>query len=416
MKIIERKTYLSRIISHLNHGVMIVLVGQRRVGKSYMLKSLNNWLKDNRPDAGILFIDKELPEFGSICDATGLYEYVTSRIEAGKENYLLIDEIQNISGYENALRGLYAEELCQIIITGSNAYIFSTELSTRLSGRYIEIPIYPLTYNEFLTFRQLESSDSALTDYLRIGGLPGLTLYDSESLSEISDYLQGVYNTIIVRDILEREDIRNTTFLRNLSAFIADNIGKLFSVNNIVNYLNSSGDKVTYDAVRRYLDYLRNALIIETVPRYDIHGKKLFDLIGKNYFSDHGLCNLLTGFNLRGSIEKVMENVVYNTLLSEGYEVYVGILRSAEIDFVARRKDSLIYVQVTYLLGSKETITREFEPLTSIKDNYPKYVVSMDPISGELPQYPGIHHLRLIEFLTMFNRQNLNAELPFPNS
>lgn len=400
MKIIDRPIYLDRIIGHLNHGMILVLVGQRRVGKSFLLKSLADWIKANKSNPNILFIDKELPKFNSIRTSADLYDFAKTNLPENGDNYLFIDEIQNITDYESALRGLYAENRCQIIITGSNAYIFSSELSTRLSGRYIEIPIRSLTYREFLSFRQMEDSDASLLSYLRIGGLPGLTSYDLESESQISDYLQGVYNTIIIRDIIEREDIRNAKFLRNLSTFVADNVGKLFSVSNIVRYLKSQGEKISYEMVSHYLDFLANALIIETVPRYDIHGKKLFDLIGKNYFSDHGLRNLLTGFNLRGSIEKVMENVIFHHLVSQGFNVYVGILRTGEVDFIAQRESLQLYVQATYLLGSDETIKREFGTLWGIQDNHPKFVVSMDPVSGELSQYPGIHHMHLRKFLT----------------
>lgn len=401
MRIIERPIYLNRIIGHLNHGMMLVLIGQRRVGKSFLLQSLNEWIKTNRPNANIVFIDKERSEFNGICTSASLYNYAAERLPVGGDNYLLVDEIQNIEKYEEALRGLYAESRCQIVITGSNAYVFSSELSTRLSGRYIEIPVRSLTYREFLTFRQTADSEAALTAFLRTGGLPGLSTYNLDDISQVRDYLQGVYNTIIVRDIIEREDIRNARFLRNLSMFVADNIGKLFSVNNIVKYLKSQGEKATYEMVKNYLDFLTNALIIEPVARYDIHGKKLFDLIGKYYFSDHGLRNLLTGFNLRGSIEKIMENAVYNHLRSQGFDVYVGILRAGEIDFVAIRGNKQIYVQVAYLLGSDETIKREFGTLWEIPDNLPKYVVSMDPISGDLTEYPGIKHVHLREFLTM---------------
>jgi len=401
MKIVDRPIYLNRLIGHLNHGMMLVIVGQRRVGKSFLLKSLCRWIETNEPEAHIVFIDKELPEFDGLRTSAELYAYAAARLPHGGRNYLLIDEIQDIAGYENALRGLYAEGRCQIIVTGSNAYLFSSELSTRLSGRYIEIPVRSLTYREFLSFRQAEDSEASLMAYLRVGGLPGLAHYDLADHSQVADYLQGVYNTIIVRDIIEREDIRNARFLRNLATFVADNIGKLFSVSNIAKYLKSRGERVTYDMVSHYLDFLAGALVIESMPRYDIHGRKLFDLIGKHYFTDHGLRNLLTGFNLRGSIEKIMENVVYNHLLSQGFTVYVGILRAGEVDFVALREDRQVYVQVAYLLGSEETIQREFGTLQAIPDNHPKYVVSMDPVGGELPQYPGIRHLRLRQFLTM---------------
>lgn len=399
MDIIVRKTYLSHIISHLNRGMMIILVGQRRVGKSFMLRQVHHWLAENRPDAAVVYINKELIGFSHIINATELYNYVAPEFTAGKDNYLLIDEVQDIEGYEDALRSLHAEDRCQIIATGSNAYIFSSELSTRLAGRYIEIPIYGLSYTEFLEFHELTDSDESLNDYLRVGSLPGLRLYDIKDEIHVRDYLQGVYNTIMMRDVIAREKIRNTPFIENLSKFIADNAGKLISTNSIVRFMKSQGEKISETMTSTYIGHLCKALIINSVARYDIHGKKLFELIHKYYFSDHGLRNYLCGFNLRSSIEKVMENVVYLHLLAQGYSVNVGILRSGEVDFVAVKGGKTIYVQVTYLLAADETISREFGNLAGIRDNYPKYVVSMEPISGELAEYPGIHHVHLREFL-----------------
>lgn len=399
MDIIVRKKYLSRIISHLNRGMMIILVGQRRVGKSYMLRQLRNWLEENRPEATVVYVNKELIGFSHITTAAELYLLVAPQFTPEGDNYLLIDEVQDIEDYENALRSLHAEDRCQIIATGSNAYIFSSELSTRLAGRYIEIPIYGLSYTEFLEFHGLDDSDDSLTDYLRVGGLPGLRLYDIKDEIHVRDYLQGVYNTIMMRDVVTREKIRNVPFIENLSRFIADNDGKLISTGSIVKFMKSQGEKISDTVTSAYISYLCKALIINSVARYDIHGKKLFEMIFKYYFADHGLRNYLCGFNLRNSIEKIMENVVYLHLLSQGYMVNVGILRAGEVDFVAVKGDATIYVQVTYLLASQETVDREFGNLAAINDNYPKYVVSMDPVAGELMQYPGILHLRLRDFL-----------------
>lgn len=399
MDVIVRKTYLDHILSHLNRGMMIILVGQRRVGKSFMLRQLHHWLEKNRPDATVVYINKELLDFGDITNAKELYDYVSPRFESGGDNYLLIDEVQEIDGYEDALRSLHAADRCQVIATGSNAYVFSSELSTRLGGRYIEIPIYGLNYSEFLEFHGLTDSDASLMDYLKVGGLPGLRLYDIKDEIQVRDYLQGVYNTIMMRDVIARENIRNIPFIENLSGFIADNIGKLISTSSIVKFMKGQGEKISEAVTSSYIRHLCKALIITPVTRYDIHGKKLFELIYKYYFSDHGLRNYLCGFNLRGSIEKVMENVVYLHLLTQEYNVTVGILRAGEIDFVATKGSKTIYVQVAYLLASDETIVREFGNLAGIKDNYPKYVVSMDPVSGEITQFPGIHHLHLRQFL-----------------
>lgn len=402
MSIIERPSYLKHIISRLNREMMIILIGQRRVGKSYMLKQLKAWLETNKPDSSIVYINKELQSFSHITDADTLYNYVIDKLPEGGENYLLIDEVQDIDRYQDALRSLYAEQRCQIVATGSNAYIFSSELSTKLAGRYIEVPIHGLSYQEFLKFHNLEDSDASLQSYLRVGGLPGLCHFDINDESQVRDYLQGVYTTIMMRDIILREKIRNVPFIENLTSFIADNIGKLISISNIAKTMKQQGEKGSNESVSNYIDYITKALLITPVWRYDIHGKKLFEQNFKYYFADHGLRNLLWGFNLRGSIEKIIENVIYNHLLTQGYKVTVGILRVGEIDFVATKDSQTIYIQATYLLSSKETIEREFGNLAAIKDNYPKYVVSMDPVSGDLPEYPGIHHIHLHHFLTSY--------------
>ncbi len=399
MEVIERSAYLDHIVSHLGKGMMIILVGQRRVGKSYMLRQLQDWLHTNKSEAKVVYINKELHAFKDIVTADDLYEYATANLPEGGDNYLLIDEVQDIRDYENALRSLHAENRCQIVATGSNAYVFSSELSTRLSGRYVEIPIYSLTYKEFLRFHGLKDADESLLAYLRVGGLPGLCHYDIEGENEVRDYLQGVYNTIMMRDVIAREEIRNVVFIENLALFVADNIGKLISVRNITNTMKSHGEKISEMLTSAYLRHLCGALIVMPVKRYDIHGKCIFEQNNKFYFADHGLRNLLCGFNLRGSIEKVMENVVHLHLLAQGFKVSVGILRGGEVDFVAVRNEQTLYVQVVYLLGSEETIAREFGNLQSVRDNYPKYVVSMDPVSGELLEYPGIIHIHLREFL-----------------
>lgn len=399
MEVINRPIYLNHIVSLLDKGAMIILIGQRRVGKSFMLKQIQNWIQTNISSANTLYISKELHAFSHITNAEELYQYVDTRLSTEHKNYLLIDEVQDITHYENALRSLQAEDRCQIIATGSNAYVFSSELSTRLAGRYIEIPIHSLTYREFLQFHKREDSDRSLQEYMKVGGLPGLRHYDISDESQVRDYLQGVYNTVMLRDVIARESIRNVPFIENLASFIADNIGKLVSTRNIANTMTSLGSKTSDMATASYLRFLCNAYIISAIKRYDIHGKKLFEQNYKYYFTDHGLRNLLCGFNLRGSIEKVIENIIHLHLVAQGFKVTVGILRNTEIDFVATRGNQIIYIQATYLLASDDTIKREFGNLQEIKDNYPKYVISMDPISGNLSEYPGIHHIHLREFL-----------------
>lgn len=401
--LINRPLYMDHIISLLNRGMMLFLVGQRRVGKSYLLLLLKDWLEKEKADANVIYIDKERIGNTGINSAEELYEMAAEKLPMGVENYLLIDEVQDIPTYENALRMLYSEERCQIVATGSNADIFSSQLGTRLSGRYIEIPIYSLTYLEFLEFHHLEDSDASLMKYLSIGGLPGLSLFDIDDNRHIRDYLFGVFNTIMMKDVIERHRVRNVPFMNNLCRFIADNIGKVISVKNIANYLKSKEGKDAASDVTTssYINQLSAALLLTSVYRYEIHGKQLFEQNYKYYFSDHGLRNLLCDFNVRGSIEKIMENVVWLHLVAHGFVVWVGQLRSGEIDFVASKGSKKIYVQVTYIMRSDETEAREFGNLLMIKDNYPKYLVSMEPVVGEHDGYPGIIHIHLREFLKL---------------
>lgn len=401
MKIIDRPIYIDQITRQLNRGMILVLVGQRRVGKSFILKSIVNWLSKNKPEANVLYIDKDFDQYSFIKSAADLYAHAIEKFPDDGENYLLIDEVQDIEDYEIALRSLYAENRCQVIVTGSNAYMFSSEIATKFSGRYIEIPVRSLGYEEFLVFHNLTDSQESLIKYLQFGGMPGLINYQFNEIPEIKAYLQGVYNTVILKDIVAREQIRNFKFLENLIHFLADNTGQLVSVNSIGRYLKSQGSAVTNDVVSKYIKSICNALIVDSIPRYDIHGKRMFELIEKYYFSDHGIRNCITNEmpNVFGSIEKIIESVVRNHLLIQNFEVYVGVLSSGEIDFVAKKGGQTIYFQVVYKLGGEDTIKREFGNLQAIKDDYPKYVVSMEDITGSLKEYPGINHIHLIDFL-----------------
>ncbi len=399
MELIPRPQYTKKIADLINRGMILILVGQRRVGKSKVLELFREWLKQNRPESNIVYINKEYQEFREIVTATELYDYVTARLPKGGENYLLIDEVQDVENYENALRSLHAEDRCQVVATGSNAYIFSSELGTHLSGRYIEIMVNSLSYSEFLRFHGMEDNNDAILHYLRIGGLPGLYAFKPNEQSQINDYLEGVYNTVLVKDIVRRGKIRNVTQLENITRFVADNIGKPTSITNIVKYMASIGEKISTETTLNYLRYLKDAFLAIPIERFDIHGKSLLESNNKHYFSDHGIRNYICGFNFRDSIEKIMENVVWNHLRRQGFNVSVGIRRAGKIDFVATKGDRRLYIQVAYLLASTETIKREFGNLVSIKDNYPKYVVSLDPICGGIDEYPGIYHVNLRDFL-----------------
>ena len=405
METIARPNYLNHIVKCLNRGMMLFLVGQRRVGKSFLLHLLKNWIEENVENANVLYINMENMAFAHITNHLDFYHHVENSLRKDANNYLLIDEVQNIENFELALRSLYAEDKCQIVATGSNAYIFASELSTHLSGRYIEIPVYALTYQEFLQFHNLADSDASLISFLNVGGLPGLRNFNINDLQQVTDYLQGVYSTVLLKDVIARNNIRNTNFMERLAHFLADNAGKIISVASIYKFMKSKGVKISEVVVADYIQFLCKSLIIRDVHRYNIHGKSIFESLEKYYFSDHGIRNIVAGFDLRSSIEKVIENVVYNHLIAKGYNVTIGILRNGEIDFVASKASTpdaerRIYVQCCYLLGSEDTVNREFGNLASIKDNYAKYVVTMEPIDGEISSYPGIKHINLRRFLT----------------
>ena len=378
MKLINRPQYTDKIRPSIGKGLIIVLTGQRRVGKSCILQQLIQETGSKQQN-NIIYINKEKAEFDFIKSHKELTLYVNEHLNHTKENYLFIDEIQEIIEFEKTLRSLQADDECNIIVTGSNAKMLSSELSTVLSGRYIEFHIQSLNYKEFLEFHQLEDIDSSLMKYLTYGGLPQLYRIGLENQDLAQDYLHNIYNTIILKDVIAREQIRNVPFLENLISFISDSTGKIISASSISKYMKTQQIEVTTTVILNYLAYFCNAFIINKVPRYDIHGKRLLESSEKYYFEDLGLRNDLTGSNRIGDIEKLIENAIYLHLKSQGFAVFVGQFRQMEIDFVAKKNEQTIYVQATYLLASENTIEREFGNLQLIKDNYPKYVISLDP-------------------------------------
>lgn len=395
--LLERKGYSERIERMFGKGMVVVLTGQRRVGKSCVMKRIyDKYSQDSLNN--VIYIDMEKTAFADIINYKNLEAYVAERLDTTKENYLFIDEVQEIQDFEKAILSLQSDESCQIMVTGSNAKMLSSELSTRLRGRYMGYHIHGLDYAEFIEFHNLQDSDDSLSLFLQYGGLPQLRQLGLENTDLVDDYLENVINTIVLRDIIERENIRNVPLLRTLVRFIADNIGKQFSARSIVGFLKSQNTEVSTNMVLNYLEYLCNAYIIDRIGRYNIHGKKLLELGDSFYFEDLGLRNHLVGGNRHFDIEKVMENAVYRHLLRLGYTVYIGILHKAEIDFVAERQGSTVYIQVCYMLASEDTVEREFGNLRMIKDSHPKYVVSMDKMYGDT-NVDGIRHLHLRDFL-----------------
>lgn len=396
-QLIIRQNYLDKIFKYLGKEMIIVLTGQRRVGKSYLLKQFYQE-KIKEPDSNIIYIDKEKREFDFIRNYQNLNDYIESKFVKDKHNYILIDEVQDIAEFELSVRSYRTEENTDIIITGSNAKMLSGELSTIIGGRFKEIYIQPLSYEEFLTFHSLEDNDDSLTQYINLGGMPGLNKIGLHE-DDVREYQKDVYNTVLLKDVIMKNNIRNVNFLENLVLYLADNTGKIISANNVSKYMKSNGENISASVILNYLNYLSDAYIINKVNRYDVHGKRLFDSNEKYYFEDNGIRNAIAGGTREGDIEKVIENVVYQNLVRLGYEVFVGQLQSSEIDFVCTKPNGeKIYVQVSYLIVNEEIRKREFGNLMRIQDNYPKYVVSMTPLITN-NDYEGIKHIHLRNFL-----------------
>jgi len=396
-QLIIRQDYLDKISKYLGKEMIIVLTGQRRVGKSYLLKQFYQE-KIKESNANIIFIDKEKREFDFIKNYQDLNDYIESKLVKNKHNYILIDEIQDVDEFERSIRSYRTEESTDIIITGSNARMLSGELSTIIGGRYKEIYVQPLSYAEFLTFHSLDDNDDSLTQYINLGGMPGLNKIGLHE-DDVREYQKDIYNTVLLKDVIMRNNIRNVNFLENLVTYLADNTGKIISANNISKYMKSNGENISTSVILNYLNYLSEAYIINKVNRYDVHGKRLFDSNEKYYFEDNGIRNAIAGGTREGDIEKVIENVVYHNLLRLGYEVYVGQLQSSEIDFVCTKSNGeKIYVQVSYLIVNDETRQREFGDLMKIQDKYPEYVISMTPLIVN-NDYDGIKHIHLRNFL-----------------
>ncbi|MGM9817123.1 MAG: ATP-binding protein [Lepagella sp.] len=398
MKVISRKYYARKVDEWLGREQVIVLVGQRRVGKSYVMKDFIARHKVE-PDANIIYVDKEKRDFKDILNCDDLDAYIENRISADKHNYILIDEVQDIESWEKSIRSYRTEENTDIIITGSNSKMLSGELSTLLGGRYQEILIQPLSYTEFLEFHQLTDSDESLWKYLNYGGLPGLINISLDNEEMVAEYLSGVYNTIMLKDVISRHNIRNIPFLHNLLTYLADTTGKLNSASNIAKYMKQQGDNITTNIVINYSSFYTEAFLTSMVERYDIHGKKLLEATGKTYFGDVGLRNYIAGGERDKDIEKVLENVVYQHLIHLGYKVYIGQLRAGEIDFVCIRGGERKYVQVAWIISEESTREREFGALAQIRDSYPKYVISATPLLHESDN-EGIKHLHIRHFLT----------------
>lgn len=398
MRNLARNQYLNKIEDYLDKPQIIkVITGMRRTGKSYFLRQVVELIKSKYQNSQVLYVDKESLDFEEIQTYQDLNKYIQGSIKTKKKIFLFIDEIQEIKDWEKAIRSFYNQETIDIYITGSNSDLLSSELSSFLSGRYIEFPIYPLSFNEFLDFRQEKKSDETqeFLNFLRYGGMPGIHLLELQDENSFN-YIQSVFNTILLKDVVKKYEIRNVALLENIAIYAFNHLGSNLSAKNIANFLKEKKISAGNDTIQNYLYYLCSAYIFDKARIYDIKGKKIFEINDKYFCNDHGLKHALLGYK-EGDISGLLENIVYLELKRRGYKVYVGKLANLEIDFMAEKAGSKLYIQVCYLLESKQTIEREFRPLLTIQDNYPKYVLSMDELFEA--DYEGIERKNIRDFL-----------------
>ncbi len=391
----KRKGYIDRIKPFMQKSVAKVLTGQRRVGKSFLLYQLIEEILAEEPDANIIYINLEDFAFSFLQTAEDLHSYIISHSKEKAKNYIFIDEIQDIPGFEKIIRSLLLNEDNDIYITGSNAKMLSGELATYLSGRYIEFKIYSLSYSEFLEFHGLTESETSYELYSRYGGLPYLLNLPLED-ETVNEYLKSVYSTIVFRDVVSRYKLRNTLFLEKLIQFLSENIGNLFSAKNISDYLKSQHTTISVNQIQSYTEYLNNAFLIHRVERYDLIGKRVFEIGEKYYFENMGIRNIVIGYRITDKA-RILENLVYNHLLYKGYDIKVGYYGDKEIDFIGEKNGEKLYIQVALKIDSDKTAEREFGNLLKIQDNYPKIVITEDTFNGN--SYEGIRHCPIRRFL-----------------
>ena len=406
---INRPAYLKKIIEFKDKDLVKIITGIRRCGKSTLLDLFEDYLlEQNIPKKNILHMNMESLKYRNILNYDTFYEFVSNSIVDGERNYLIFDELQTVNHWEKAIESFRLDYDVDIYITGSNAYLLSSEFSTLLSGRYVEIRVLPLSFIEFLSFYEFAldvSIDEKFQKYLQIGGMPILRQLDF-NIARINEVLEGIYSTVILRDVLERNKVADQALLNKIVLFLADNIGSITSPNSIGNILSSEGDidkgkkksdiNVAGKTVDKYINMLKNAFIFYPVGRYDVKGKQLLKTLGKNYIIDLGFRNMLLGYRDadRGHI---LENIVFLELIRRDYSVYIGKVSETEVDFIAEKPDDKIYIQVTETMMGEEVRERELRPLRLINDNYEKIVLSMD--KSYIKSYDGIKAINIIDFL-----------------
>ncbi|MDQ1354521.1 MAG: uncharacterized protein QG657_4830 [Acidobacteriota bacterium] len=394
-----RNFYLDKIKPFIKKPVIKVITGMRRVGKSYFLKQIIGLLRQqNVPDKNILYIDKEQLDFDFIQDYLHLDKYINEQFSnITGDKYLFVDEIQDIQQWEKTINSLLNKGNIDIFITGSNAHLLSSELATLISGRYIEFPIYTLSFKEFLQFRGDKKKETVneFQNYIRFGGLPALHHFDLIE-DVVYQYLKSVYDTILLKDIIKRNNIRNTHLLENINKYLFENTGNIFSAKRVSDYLKSQKLNVGLDTVQNYIGYLLSTFAAYKVQRYDIKGKRILEIHEKYFAGDVGIRHALLSYK-ETEIAGVLENLVFLELKRRNYSVYIGRLGDKEIDFIAEKEGKRLYIQVAYLLATAEVVTREFTPLQQVKNNYPKFVLTLDTIWGN--DFEGIKRMNLMDFL-----------------
>ena len=392
---LKREKYLEKIRDFYDSNLIKILVGIRRCGKSVILEQIMQELRERNIDEDhIIYVNFEFIEFENLTDYKELNKYVKEKIKDEKLYYLFFDEIQNVEKFEKVINSLRASKKVSIFITGSNSRLLSEELSTVLSGRYVSFKINPLSYKEVLELLGEEkSTDEIFENYMKWGSLPNRFEFKKEEA--IKNYLYGVFDSIILRDVVERLKIRDTALFNLILQYIIDTIGREFSAENIINFLKNEGRDVSTLTIYSYLDALCKALLIRKVYRDDIQGRAVLKTLNKYYVTDLGIAQIK---NNKTEMDKsyAIENIVYNELLIKGYDVYTGKTKKGEIDFVATKSDKKIYVQVAFSIPNEDTKNREFGAYNVVKDNYPKYVITLDKLTYE---FNGIKHVNLIDFL-----------------
>lgn len=394
MKIIDRDMYLNTMIRVIDTPDIKVITGVRRSGKSKLLEIFKKYIEKNIDNSNIIHINYNLKKFDNLLIGDKLYNYIDDNFDENKENYVLIDEIQKCNGFEDVINSIHAEEKYHIYITGSNAFLLSSDLATLFTGRTFEIKIYPFSFEEYMRYFNYDNQYLAFNTFMQDGGMSGSYLY--KELVDKNNYLSDIYNTLILRDIVQKYNIKNEDLLKKLSDYLLDNVSNLTSSTKIENLLKSSNQTADHKTIAKYIEYLCNAYAFYKVRRYDIKGKKYLNTQDKYYLVDTSFRRAILG-RKNEDYGRILENIVAIELLRRGYEIYVGTLYEKEVDFVAMKNDEQIYIQVTDNLESEKVLNREITPLLNIRDGYKKIIIAKLNHEGYIKE--GIEIIDIADWL-----------------